>query len=62
MKKIIFEIRVDELGNRIATAWKTDGYARESICDNLEIIGILDNTKNLINDRIKTLMERNKDL
>lgn len=58
MKKIQIEIRVDEVSNRIATAWKTDGYSRDNISDNLELIGILENTKNLINDRIKTLMEK----
>jgi hypothetical protein len=59
MRIIKFEIRIDdENTQRIATAWTTEGLSRDNIIDNLALIGALENTKNLINDRIKTLMEK----
>lgn len=58
MKKITFEIMVDENSDKIATAWKTEGLSREKIEDQLMILGILENTKTLINKKISTLMEK----
>jgi len=58
MKKIIFEIRIDEETDKIATAWKTEGLSREKIEDQLMILGILENTKTLISNKIQTLAER----
>lgn len=56
MKSITIKVVVSE--DKIATVWQTEGLSRESISDNLEIIGILENTKNIINNKIKTLMEK----
>jgi len=58
MKKIIFEIRIDEDTDKIATAWKTEGYSRDKLTDQLEILGILENTKNLISNKINTIVEK----
>jgi len=58
MKKITFEIIVDDKTDKIATAWKTSGLSREKIEDQLMIIGILENTKTLISNKIQTLEER----
>jgi hypothetical protein len=58
MKKITIEIRVDENSQRIATAWKTDGYSRESLTDLFEMMGIIDNFKNILSDKVKTLLEK----
>lgn len=58
MKKIIFEIRIDENTNKIGTVWKTEGLLRDKIEDQLIIIGVLENTKNLISNKISTLAER----
>jgi len=58
MKKITFEIMVDEETDKIATAWRTTGLSRDKIEDQLMIIGILENTKNLISKKINILAER----
>jgi len=56
MKKVTFEILIDEKNNKLATAWKCDGYSRDSVTDNLELIGILENAKILINERLQTII------
>lgn len=56
MKEINMQIRVTD--NKIATAWKTDGYSRENISDLFEMIGILENFKGILTDKVKTLMEK----
>jgi hypothetical protein len=61
MKRIVIDIRVDDASGKIATAWKTDGYSSKSIQDNLEMIGLLENTKDIIKNKIKTLGERTLD-
>jgi len=58
MKEIQIVIRIDEKSGKIATAWKTSSYSSESISDQFEIMGILENTKNIISDKIKKLMEK----
>ena len=58
IKKILFDIRVDTETNKIGTAWRTEGYSRDSITDCLELIGLLENTKNVLKDKIRTLTER----
>ena len=58
MKKISIEIRVDGNSNKIATAWQTEGYSRTNLSDLFEMIGVIDNFKNILNDKVKTLMEK----
>lgn len=58
MKKIIFEIRIDEETDKIATVWKTEGLSRDKIADQLMILGILENTKTLISNKMNVLAER----
>jgi len=58
MKSVQIEIRVDEKTGRIATAWKANGYSTESITDQLELLGLMENTKNIINNKIKVLLEK----
>ena len=58
MKKIILEIRIDEETDKIATVWKTEGLSRDKIADQLMILGILENTKTLISNKMNVLAER----
>ena len=58
MKGITIQIVVDENSGKIATAMKTDGYSSESVCDQLELLGLMENTKNVINNKIKVLMDK----
>lgn len=59
IKQLKIEIRVDDNINKIASGWQTVGYSRTSITDLLEMIGLVDNFKNILNDKIKTLMSKN---
>jgi len=58
MKQIQIEIRVDEKSGKIATIWKTNGYSENNIHDQLELLGLMENTKSIINTKIKTLLEK----
>ena len=44
MKKIQIEIRIDELTNQMATAVHAVGYAKDNLCHQLELLGVLQNT------------------
>lgn len=59
MKQLKIEIRVDDTtgSNKIASAWQTVGYSREKVTDLLEMIGLIDNFKDILKDKIKTLKE-----
>lgn len=58
MKTLNIEIASN--GCNLATAIKTNGYSNESISDQLELLGILENTKSIIQERIKVLLNVNK--
>ena len=58
MKKLLIDIRVDELSGKIATAWQTEGYSRNKICDLFELIGIIENFKGILTEKVKTLAEK----
>ena len=58
MKKLLIDIRVDEKSRKIATAWQTEGYSRENICDLFELIGIIENFKGILTEKVKTLGEK----
>ena len=55
MKKLIIEIAIVE--DKIATGIKTTGYSNENVSDQLELLGILENTKAIIQERIKKLID-----
>jgi len=54
MKELNIKIRVDEETGKIGTAWKTNGYSRDNISDLLELIGVVENFKGILTDKIKT--------
>lgn len=58
MKKLQIEIRITE--GKIASAIKTEGYDRENISAQLELLGLLENTKTIIQDRITKLLDISK--
>lgn len=55
MKKIKIEIIVDDITGKIGTVWETTGWTRESISDMLELVGLMENMKSLIQDKIKLI-------
>jgi len=56
MKKILIEIRIQD--DKIATAIKDTGFDKNSMSSQLEILGILENTKNIIQERVKELLNK----
>ena len=58
MKKLSIEIRIDEETGQVGTAWKTNGYSRESITDIFELIGMVENFKGLLTEKVKTLASK----
>jgi len=56
MKKLNIEIVTNEYDDKIATGIKTFGYSDESISDQFQLIGLIENVKTLIQERIKKLM------
>ena len=58
MKKIQITIAIDEASGKIANGWQTEGYSRENICDLMEMIGLVENFKGVLKDKVKTLMEK----
>ena len=55
MKTINIEIRVAD--DKVATAIKTNGHRNEIIGDQFELLGILENAKGIIQERIKKLID-----
>lgn len=51
MKQVDIQIRVDE--DKIGTVWKTKGYARDNVSDLLELIGLIENFKGILEEKIK---------
>ena len=58
MKRLLIDMRVDETSGKIATAWKTEGYSRENISNLFELIGLIENFKGILTEKVKTLAEK----
>jgi len=58
MKKLQIEIRIAE--NRIITLIKTEGFERDNISHQLELLGLVESTKTTIQDRINKLVDVEK--
>ena len=56
MKKIIIEIVIEK--DKIATAIKDIGFEKDSMSSQLEILGIMENSKVIIQERIKELLNK----
>lgn len=56
MKHLIIEIGISE--DKQATFLKVKGYSKDSLSDQLEIIGILENIKQQQLDKIKTMAQK----
>ena len=54
MKIIKIEIRIPG-GSKMATGIKTQGYSDNNVSDQLELLGIMENLKMIIQERIKQL-------
>lgn len=55
MKTLNIEVRIAE--DKVATAIKTSGYNNNSISDQFELLGLVENIKGIINERIKKLVD-----
>jgi len=56
MKKVMIEVRIpgeDKVGTKI----ETSGYRDESVSDQFELLGIMENIKNVIQERIRKIMD-----
>ena len=62
MKTVTIQIGVDEYEDKIGTAIKTDGYKKDSLSHQLELLGIFQNLVSLQQDKIKTLGRQTKKL
>ena len=60
MKTLNIQVAIEDSDEKIATAIKTQGYNKDKISDQLEILGIIENTKSIIQERIKKLGEMEK--
>ena len=58
MKKLTIEIITQD--DKVATAIRTIGYSNENMSDQLEILGIIENTKGIVNEIIKKLLDVSK--
>lgn len=58
MKKIHIEIMFDDKEQKVMTIFNTEGYAKNKLGDQFEIIGVLENMKIIIQDRIKVLLDK----
>jgi len=57
MKKLIIEIKINDGESNSATTIQTNGFSNENISNQFELLGILENTKDIINERIKKLLD-----
>ena len=55
MKRLRIEVRINE--DKVATAIQTNGYSDKSISDQFELLGITENLKGIIQERIKKLVD-----
>ena len=58
MKTLIIEVRI--VDDKVVSAIKTTGYSNNNISDQFELLGITENLKNIIQERIKKLLDVNK--
>jgi len=58
MKTLKIETAIE--GSKVATAIKTNGYSNENISDQFELLGLIENVKGIIQERIKVLLNVNK--
>ena len=58
MKILKIETRIAE--GKILTALKTEGYNKTDVSHQLEIIGLIDNAKAIVQERIKRLAHYDK--
>ena len=58
MKALKIIVALEE--GKVLTTIKTNGFSKESISDQLEILGILENLKQLQTEKIKKLAEFSK--
>jgi len=58
MKKISWEVAIDNERNKVGTIETVKGFDKNSLEDNYTIIGILDNLKQLHLDKLKTLLRK----
>lgn len=54
MKRLTIEVQIE--GDKIATLIKDTGFDKYKISDQFEILGIIENIKGIIQNRIKELM------
>ena len=59
MKKLTIETRIED--DKVATAIATSGYRNDNISDQFELLGLVENIKGIIQERIKKLGEANFD-
>jgi len=57
-KSINIKCVVDDEHGKVGTAIETEGYSNDSISDQLELLGITENIKSIIHDRIKVLARK----
>jgi len=60
MKIVRIEVRINESDDKVGSAIKTEGYERTNISHQFEILGILDNLKGIIQNRINELVNSDK--
>ena len=58
MKKLKIEVSVSD--NKVVTGIGTQGYLNNSISDQFELLGIVENIKSIIQERIKKLIDIKK--
>lgn len=56
MKILKIETRINN--NKILTAINTEGYEKNNISHQFEILGVLENIKSIIHERLKRLAEK----
>jgi len=60
MKEVMIHIKIDELSGKIATAIKNQGYKRDNICHQLELLGIIENLVTLQKNKLRVLLTNDK--
>lgn len=59
MKRLQIEVRFNDDNSKIATAIKDEGFSK-NITGQLEILGIIENIKGIIQDKIKKFLDVSK--
>jgi len=58
MKKVMIEVRIED--DKSASGIKTTGYSNDNISDQFELLGIMENLKGIIQDRINIMLNARK--